>query len=232
MLVVIDEFERVSNKLGIAGIIKTCPHVKFILVGIAEDLRILISDHESVSRHFVEGTIRVNPMSVEMLIEILKRAEAKMQDIKFDEQVIAKIVALANGYPHWVHLMGKLCCIDVVEHDGTTVLMENFERALAKIAQREPIHEDNYIKATSGSRDKEMMLRILASDKGDKMNPEERYNIAEKHGISYVDWQYYIHNLIKSEILQEVEYHFTSFKDIRFKAYCGIRPPLYAENAS
>lgn len=38
ILVVIDEFERVSTKIGIAGIIKTCPHVKFILVGISEDL--------------------------------------------------------------------------------------------------------------------------------------------------------------------------------------------------
>jgi Cdc6-like AAA superfamily ATPase len=231
MLVVIDEFERVSSKLAIAGIIKTCPHVKFILVGIAEDLRMLISNHESVSRHFVEGTIRVNPMSVEMLIEILKRAETKIQDIKFDERVIAKIVALANGYPHWVHLIGKLCCIDAVEQDATTVLMENFERALAKIAQRELIHEDNYLKLTSGSRDKERMLRILASDKGDKINTEERYKIAEQHGISYVDWQYYIRDLTKSDTLEEVQYLLASFKDIRFKVYCEIRPPLYAENA-
>jgi len=231
IVVVIDEFERVSSKIGIAGIIKTCPHVKFILVGISEDLRLLISDHQSVSRHFAEGTIKVNPMTVEMLIEILKRAEAKIKEIKFEEQVIAKIVELANGYPHWVHLMGKLSCIDVVEHDGKTVQMENFQRALEKIAQREIIHEDNYMKATSGSKDKEKMLRILASDKEDKLNTEERYKVAEEYGISYASWQYYIQDLIKLDILQQIQYRFTSFKDMRFKVYCEIRPPLYPENS-
>ncbi|MGD0405682.1 MAG: hypothetical protein ABSB10_03430 [Candidatus Bathyarchaeia archaeon] len=231
MVVVIDEFERVSSKIGIASIIKTCPHVKFILVGISEDLRLLISDHESVSRHFAEGTIKLNPMTVEMLIEILKRAEAKIKEIKFEEQVIAKIVELANGYPHWVHLMGKLSCIDVVEHDGKTVQMENFQRALEKIAQREIIHEDNYMKATLGSKDKEKMLRILASDKEDKLNPEEKYKVAEEYGVSYWGWRYYIQDLIKSDILQQIKYHFTSFKDIRFKVYCQIRPPLYPENS-
>jgi Cdc6-like AAA superfamily ATPase len=231
IVVVIDEFERVSSKIGIASIIKTCPHVKFILVGISEDLRSLIIDHESVGRHFSEGTIKINPMTDEMLIEILKRAETIIKEIKFEEQVIARIIELANGYPHWVHLMGKLSCIDVVECNGKTVQMENFQRALEKIVKSEIIHEDNYMRATSGLKDKEKMLKILASDKEDKLNPEEKYKVAEEYGISYAGWQYYIQNLIKSDILQQIQYHFTSFKDIRFKVYCKLRPPLYPENS-
>jgi hypothetical protein len=189
-------------------------------------------DHESVSRHFAEGTIKVNPMSIEMLIEILKRAETKMEEIKFEEKVIAKIVELANGYPHWVHLLGKLSCIDVVENDGKTVRMENFQSALIKVAEREIIHEDTYMKAISGSKDKERMLRILASDDEDRLDPEEKYKVAEGYGISYADWHYYIQDLMRLGILQEIQYHFTNFRDIRFKVYCRIRRPSYAETES
>lgn len=232
MLVVIDEFERVSSKIGIASIIKTCPHVKFILVGISEDLRLLISDHESVTRHFAEGTIKINPMTDKMLIEILKRAEKIIKEITFDEQVMARIVQLANGYPHWVHLMGKFSCIDAIEHSGKTVGMSNFENALARIVKNEIIHEDNYMKATAGLKDKEKMLRILALENQDKINPGEKFEVAEKYGISFANWQYYIEDLINLNILEKIQYQFTRFKDIRFKIYCTIKPPLYSENST
>lgn len=230
IVVVIDEFERVSNKVGIASIIRTCPHVKFILVGISEDIRSLISDHESITRHFAEGTIRINPMTSEMLIEILRRAETILREIKFDDEVIANIVALADGYPHWVHLLGKWSCIDVVEHNSKTVRMENFHRALERIVRNEPFHEDLYMEATKGKKEKELMLKILTLYKEDKFNPEEEYNVAETHGISYVAWQEYIHYLISKGIIHPVEHRFTRFRDIRFKVYSKIRPPLYAEN--
>jgi Cdc6-like AAA superfamily ATPase len=231
IVIVIDEFERVSNKIGIASIIKTCPHVKFILVGIADDVRSLITDHESIRRQLAEGIVRINPMMDEMLIEILKRAEAILKDIKFEEEVIAKIVGLSDGYPHWVHLLGKWSCIDVIEHDGDTVGMENFHRAMERIVKNEPTYEDTYMEITQGKQDNELMLKILVLEKDDKFNPEEKYKIVERHDVTYVSWQEYIQYLIGKNILSRVEHRFTGFRDTRFKVYSKIRPPLYPENS-
>jgi len=232
IVVVIDEFDRVSSKIGIASIIRTCPHVKFILVGVSEDIRLLISDHESVRRQLVEGTIKINPMTDEMLVEILKRAEAILKEIIFDQDVIVNIVDLANGYPHWVHLMGKWSCIDVVEHGGETVRMENFQRALERIIKNEPIYEDAYMEITAGLKENEKMLKILALEKEDKLNPEAKFEICKEYGVSYAAWESYIKRLVTMEVLHEVQHQFTSFKDIRFKIYCNIRPPLYPENSN
>ena len=231
IVIVIDEFERVSNKIGIASIIKTCPHVKFILVGIADDVRSLITDHESIRRQLSEGIVRINPMTDEMLIEILKRADAILKDIKFEEEVIAEIVRLSDGYPHWVHLLGKWSCIDAIEHDGDTVRMENFHRAMERIVKNEPTYEDTYMEITQGKQDNELMLKILVLEKGDKFNPEEKWKIAERHDVTYASWQEYIQYLIGKNILSRVEHRFTGFQDTRFKVYSKIRPPLYPENS-
>ena len=232
IVVVIDEFERVSSKVGIASIIRTCPHVKFILVGVSEDIRLLISDHESIRRQLVEGTIKVNPMTDEMLVEILKRAEAIMREIKFDQSVIANIVELANGYPHWVHLMGRWSCIDVVEQGSGTVRMENLQRALDRIVKNEPIYEDAYMEVTAGLKENELMLRILALESEEKLNPEAKFEVSKNYGVSYARWKTYIDRLIELNVLNEVKNQFTSFTDMRFKIYCRIKPPLYPENSN
>lgn len=231
IVVVIDEFERVANKVGIASIIRTCPHVKFILVGISDDVRSLIRDHESISRHIAEGTIKISPMTSEMLIEIIRRAEAIIKEIKFEQNVIANIVSLADGYPHWVHLLGKLSCIDVVEKNGKTVRLENFQRALERIVRNELTYEDLYMQVTKGDKNNELMLKILALEKEDRFNPEEKYKVADTHNVSYIAWQEYIQSLTSMDILSRIEHRFTGFKDIKFKVYSKIRPPLYPENS-
>jgi hypothetical protein len=230
IVVVIDEFERIGSKVGIASVIKTCPRVKFIIVGVSDDLRSLISDHESVYRHLAEGTIKINPMTNEMLIEILKRAEALLKEITFEDSVIARIAAMSDGYPHWIHLLGRASCIDAVEHDEVTVWMENLMRALGRLVKNEPFHEDLYMQTTKGDINNEFMLKTISRETQDNFNPENVYNAVKSRSISYTIFQEFIATLISSSILIPIENRFTSFKDIRFKVYSKIRPPLYPEN--
>jgi len=230
MVVVIDEFERVINKAGIASVIKTSPNVKFMIVGVSEDLTSLIADHASISRHLAEGSIKISPMTPDMLIEILKRAEAIIKEIRITEDVIAKVVEVSEGYPHWVHLLGKWTCIDAVEKGASNVTIENYNRALQRLVKNEPLYEDLYMRVTEGDKENELLLKILTASHEDKFNPEENFKLAEVHGISYVVWIKFVRRLISESILRPIEHNFTTFGDVRFKVYANVRPPLYPEN--
>jgi len=230
IVVVIDEFERVSNKIGIASILRTCPQVKFILVGVSDDLRSLIADHESISRQLTEGSIKINPMTSEMLVEILKRAEALIQGTTFEDDVIVHIVAMSDGYPHWVHLLGKWSCIDAIERNEKVVGMGNLLRAIERLVKNEPLHEELYMEVTKGDKTNELMLKILALEKLEKINPQEIFEVAKSYRIPYGTWREFITRLVSDNILNPIENKFTYFKDMRFKIYSKIRPPLYPEN--
>jgi hypothetical protein len=230
IVVVIDEFERISSKIGIASILRTCPQVKFILVGVSEDVRSLIVDHESIRRQLSEGTIRINPMTSEMLVEILKRAEALIQGIIFEDEVITYIVAMSDGYPHWVHLLGRWSCIDAIEHDDKTVKIPNLLRAIERLVKNEPLYEELYMEITKGEKTNELILKIIASEKQEKINPQEIYSTVKSYGISHGTWHNFIARLVSNNMLNKIENNFTSFKDMRFKIYVKIRPPLYPEN--
>lgn len=230
MVVVIDEFERVSNKGGIASIIKTTPHVKFIIVGVSEDLTIPIADHASISGHLAEGSIKINPMTPDMLIEILKRGEAIIKDIRMAEDVIAKVVEVSEGYPHWVHLLGKWSCIDAVEKGSSNVTFENYISALQRPVRNEPLYEDLYMRVTEGDKENELLLKILTASHEGEFNPEESFKLPENHEISYVVWIKFVKRLVSESILKPIEHNFTTFCDVRFKVYANVRPPLYPEN--
>ena len=226
IVVVIDEFERVSRKIGIASILRTCPYVKFVLVGVSEDLRSLIADHESISRQLAEGSIRINPMTNEMLVEILKRAEALLQGIIFQDDVVAHIVAMSDGYPHWVHLLGKWSCIDVIQRNEQIVKMANLFSAIERLVRNEPLHEQLYMEVTKGDKTNEQILKIISREKLEKINPEEIFKVVKSHRIPYGTWREFITRLVSHNILNPIENNFTYFKDIRFKIYSKIRPPL------
>lgn len=230
LVVVIDEFERIENKKGIASIIRTCPAVKFILVGICKDINVLIEDHESIRRQLAEGTIKINPMKERMLTEILKRAEAMLEEIRFDEKVIASIVTSSAGYPHWVHLIGKWSCIDAVEKGSEIVQMENFDNALNIIMKNEPVYEEMYKKVSSISRENEAILKILSFDKNEEQNLSDLYKKIKRIDVDRKKWENTIKFLFFENILEFVKPNFTVFKDIKFKIYSKIRSPLFKDN--
>lgn len=200
------------------------------MVGISEDFRSLIADHESIGRQLAEGTIKIGPMDSKMLVEILRRAETLLKDITFEEDVIGHIVEMSEGYPHWVHLLGKWACIDTVESDEKTVRMPSLWRGLERLVKQEPAHEDRYMRLTKGDKENELMLKVLSAEAQNLFNPDEGYRIAKSNGISFKSWIEFFDRLVSDDVLNRIESRFTSFKDVRFKIYSKIRPPLYPEN--
>jgi Cdc6-like AAA superfamily ATPase len=80
LLIVIDEFDRICNADGFGSFLKSIssrvPNLKFCIVGVAQDLEDLIRDHESATRLFAGSTIKLTPMTIRELSEIVRTAES------------------------------------------------------------------------------------------------------------------------------------------------------------
>jgi len=107
-LLIIDEFDRVTDartKTRTAEMIKhfsdARSKTKIVIVGVAETLNDLIGEHESLSRSLAQ--IGLGRMDEPELADIIVRGSQRT-DATFDASVSRKIVCLADGFPHFVHL--------------------------------------------------------------------------------------------------------------------------------
>lgn len=116
-IVIIDELEELNHedRTDLAYLIKQVGDqdfsLKFILVGIAENVHELIGAHESVPRYIKE--ISLQPLMAQYLIDVVKAAAVNIE-INVPESVLYRIAIIGNGFPHFAHLMGKSLLIEAV----------------------------------------------------------------------------------------------------------------------
>jgi len=107
---ILDEFDRVNDneaKSCMADLIKNISdnnrHVTITLVGVGESIAELIGEHPSVQRNLVQ--IELPPMSGEEIKTIITKG-CDLLGIKVRSGVLDAIAQLANGLPHYAHLLG------------------------------------------------------------------------------------------------------------------------------
>lgn len=110
-LVIIDEYDRVRDAETHARMAELIKHfsdadakTKLILVGVADSLTQLIGEHASLSRSLAQ--VKLDRMVDDELLEILRRGEEHVQ-VLFAREVKSRIVRLADGFPYFVHLIGR-----------------------------------------------------------------------------------------------------------------------------
>jgi hypothetical protein len=167
LLILLDEFDVIRDKTGLGSLIKslTSPELKFAVCGIGQDLTDLVEDHASVERLLEEGSIHVIPMQIEETEEIFYRAEGLFQEmLTFQREVVKTIGTLAQGYPYFAQLLGKECVTHANRSQVNRVTPEIFERVLAdvKSGRAFPTLESAYQRAIGNSRDRELLMHLLA----------------------------------------------------------------------
>ncbi|HZB24323.1 MAG TPA: ATP-binding protein [Gaiellaceae bacterium] len=110
-MVFIDEFDRLAvseARLLFADTIKTLsdrlPNVTVVLVGVADDAAELIEEHRSIERAL--RTIHMPRMSHGELSQIVERGIAEAR-LTIEPDAVAEIATLADGFPHYAHLLGQ-----------------------------------------------------------------------------------------------------------------------------
>lgn len=233
LLIIIDEFDRISDKRGIASILKALgpEGVTFALVGVAGNINELIADHESVARQLTDGSILVPPMSKDDLAEIIARAMAALDGkYEFEFGAIDWITSIAKGHPFYVHLVGKHALLRAISQKTNVVSEEIARDALADIAFKgaAPIQEATYKKAVGHSYVRERILKGFAHRDDQEIYTTDLYgDLAKELKVDPSAISVYVGQLASDKygsVITKIRDRYYQFNDSLFKAYAAARP--------
>ncbi len=231
LVVIFDEFNVIRDKLGFATLIKELPQVKFVLVGTAFDVRVLVQEHASVPRQLAEGQIRLRPMSREDLATVITNEEARGKNrFSFTPQAKYHIADAARGVPFFVHFLGRysleLACREHLAGDAVAVKVElrHVEQTLQERLFDLVDLEKEYVELVDGRWEREVVLKLLAARAEDTIYLGNVRPIAEQLGVKKVDTP--IKSFVKKGVLAQEAEAMYQFRDTRLKVYARLREPL------
>lgn len=157
-LIVIDELDRLADKTVssmLADTIKTLSDhavdVTVLLVGVADTVDTLISEHQSVERALVQ--IRMPRMSPPELSEIIDKG-LRSAEMTISNDARTEIVALSQGLPHYTHLLALNASQRAALSSRTDVTMGDVRTAIdAALSKAQHSIIGAYHKATSSPRE-------------------------------------------------------------------------------
>ena len=230
LLIIIDEFDTIADKEGFSSLVKSCSsdYVKFGIVGIATTVSELIRDHSSIGRQI--DFIHVPLMPETELSLILRRGEFSVQRIiNFEEEAESLITSHAEGFPYFVHLLGKESMLLSFQKKSTRVTKQDLISIFKKITEGRlnTIFESLYHDAVKNSPQREILLKIFADSSEDEINTGPVYSLAQELEVTNPP-QLMKHlttpdNPNVAPVLQKVRDRHFRFTDPVFKVYARLR---------
>lgn len=194
LLILIDEFDVLKNKEGFASLVKTCSSkfVKFGVIGIGESIEDLVEDHASVGRQI--NSVLVKPMADKELRLIIDTAVSSLRNkIEFEEGVILDIVKEAEGFPYFVHLLGKESLLHAFKQQKNVVTKEVYNEIKESLIKGKIklLQEFRYTEACRTSPEREFLLKLFSLSDENNILIEDVYSMARDYGIDtpsqYID---------------------------------------------
>ncbi len=158
ILIVIDELDRITDPATaalLADTIKTMSDhaidTTLLLVGVADSVEALISEHHSVERALVQ--IRMPRMSQPELFQIIEKGVTAAA-MTMDAEAKKKIAALSQGLPHYTHLLSLYACQRAVSVGRANVEVTDVRTAIdTALAKTQQSIISMYHKATNSPRE-------------------------------------------------------------------------------
>lgn len=236
LLILIDEFDVLKDKSGFASLVKTCSSkfIKFGIIGIGESTEDLIEDHASVGRQI--SSVHVKPMNKKELKEIISHAEQSLRyQIVFDLAVAEDITSEAEGFPYFVHLLGKECLLLAFKRKMKNVTKELYSEVKENLicGKIKLTQEFRYIEACRTSKERELLLRLFAMSDENKILVEDIYSQAREFGIDKPS--NYMEALTTKDKIAPVlsvlrDKRYVRFSDPILKVYVKKREPIHESN--
>jgi hypothetical protein len=237
LLIVVDEFDQVKNSTKFSAMIKTLSKnkVKFLISGVAGSYTDLIAHHASIQRQLLQGTIKINPMlreEVQHLFELVEGGTERF--ITFEKRFEEEVFEKSRGYPHFVQLFGHLALRNFVELHGINrpafITMDYLKRGLENFALHEPRLEEIYLNLMGNDPGKELLLKALAMQSGDRIQEGSPLRYCEKRGLQSPKKTLATLLAYKTpEVLLRMDKDHVRFGDSLFRVYANVRKPVLLE---
>lgn len=120
-LFIFDEFDNIRNRkirIAFADLIKSLSDnvdkTTIVLVGIAENVDLLIGNHRSLERCLKQ--VKMPRMSDNEASAIIENGLSKL-DISIPKSIKEKILEFSSGFPHYIHLLCKFGAREIIENE-------------------------------------------------------------------------------------------------------------------
>jgi Cdc6-like AAA superfamily ATPase len=134
IILIIDEFDRIGNPdvdTNFADTIKTLSDFRIdttiVIVGVADDIDDLISEHESIDRCLKQ--VHLPRMDFNELREIIEKG-IKNSGMTISEDAIVQICTISLGLPHYVHALGLAAGHSAIDSHRTNIEQDDVQRAI------------------------------------------------------------------------------------------------------
>lgn len=166
VVVFFDEFDRMNDPHvhgQFADTIKTLSdqgvRATIVIVGVADNVSELISEHASVERALAQ--INMPRMSPDELGQIVTRGLASVS-MTVAPAAVKRITRLSQGLPHYTHLLAQQAALSALDSDSSVVDTKHVQAAIIKSTERTQESIANlYYSATYSAREKNIYKQVL-----------------------------------------------------------------------
>lgn len=165
-VIILDEFDRIEDDDSLSLMADTIKalsdHVvetKLVIVGVADSIDQLVGEHESVQRAIGEVAMpRMTEADMAAIIDTgLTAAEMTITPL-----ARTQIGRLAEGLPHYVHLLTLRAALRAVSEDRDRIDESDVEAAIAKAVEKHSLARE-YQTAIQSPRKDNLFARVLTS---------------------------------------------------------------------
>lgn len=230
LLIVVDEFDRVSDSSKMSSLIKTLSKnkVKFLLCGIADNYHELLQGHASIMRQLFQGTIKISPMEVDEVFSLFRLVEEYTNsEIIFDKKFIDEVIFRSKGYPYYVQMFGQIALDHAVFYESgkkLKITRENLISGLKTFSTYDPVMDDIYLKVIGNDSAKEIILKSLAIQLPVRIQEALALKYCEKRGLK--NPRKYLTQLLGNrdpQIIKRIDKGYVTFVDPLFKVFASNR---------
>lgn len=165
-IIVIDEIDKIKDKNTMSLMANTIKflsdysvNVTVILVGVANDVNELISEHQSISRCLEQ--VLMPRMSVAERKEILEKTLPRL-DMKIEPDGLFKIVYLSRGLPSYVHALGQAAALNAVGRKSLLIKVADVDAAVGRVLEKsEESVQESYDRATRSNRSDNLYKQVI-----------------------------------------------------------------------
>ena len=166
VIIVLDELDRLTDQTARRALADTVKSLSdndvratIVLVGVADSVDDLISEHQSIERALVQ--IQMPRMSREELHEILDKGMQKL-GMTMTENAKRQISLLSQGLPHYTHLLGLHSTRAAIDGSSREVSCEHVDSAISKAVEgAQQTLRSAYRKAITTARKDNIYAQVL-----------------------------------------------------------------------
>jgi Cdc6-like AAA superfamily ATPase len=166
LVVIIDEFDMIKDVQLRQQVAETIKYFSdrnvpatIVLVGVADDISTLLDDHESIGRCIAQ--VRMPRMSRDE-VEAIIVASLKKSGMTVEKSALHELSRIAQGLPHYAHLMGLHAGRQAVENGSKAVNQTHVAEAIHVAIERVQFTVRNaYLKGTTSAKKNALYKEVL-----------------------------------------------------------------------